>query len=66
MTPQRHRQALLTWIAIYPSVTLISWLFQALGLLELPLPLRTLILTVLLVPTMVYALLPLLSRLCRQ
>jgi antibiotic biosynthesis monooxygenase (ABM) superfamily enzyme len=60
------RRGCSTWIAICPSVTLIAWLFQALGLLELPLPLRTLILTVLLVPMMVYALLPLLARVFGQ
>lgn len=60
--PRRHRQALVTWLAIYPSITLVLWLFQPLGLLQLPLPLRTLVLTALLVPMMVYALVPMISR----
>ncbi len=59
--PRRQKQALVTWLAIYPSITLVLWLFRPLGLLELPLPLRTLVLTALLVPAMVYVLVPILS-----
>jgi antibiotic biosynthesis monooxygenase (ABM) superfamily enzyme len=59
--PPRYRQALIVWLAIYPTITL---------LLELggpvidgwPLPLRTLALTAVAVPLMVFVLLPALQR----
>ncbi|MEL6343744.1 MAG: hypothetical protein AAFV53_11475 [Myxococcota bacterium] len=45
----RFRQALATWLALYPLLTLILWaLADPLSLL--PLPLRTLALTLFLVP----------------
>lgn len=60
--PSTHRRALITWLAVYPTITL------ALALLGpvtagLPLPVRTLILTVLVVPVVVYVLMPALLRL---
>ncbi|MFD7026949.1 hypothetical protein ACFWAR_02800 [Streptomyces sp. NPDC059917] len=59
--PSAHRRALITWLAVYPTITL------ALGLLgpvmtDLPLPLRTLILTAVVVPVAAYALIPLLMK----
>lgn len=54
----RHRQALISWVAIYPTITLASWIYQSLPLVALPLAVRTLILTVVIVPTMVYILIP--------
>lgn len=61
--PQRWKQAVLTWIAIYPTITLVLWLLGPLERFDLPLPLRTLIITVVLVPGMVFVLIPGLSRL---
>lgn len=64
----RHRgrllQALTMWLAIYPALTLALWLFEHLGL-RLALPLRTLILTAILVPTMVYILIPVVTSVRR-
>ncbi|WP_330334123.1 hypothetical protein OHS33_33220 [Streptomyces sp. NBC_00536] len=59
--PSIHRRALITWLAVYPTITL------ALGLLGpvtagLPLPLRTLILTGVVVPVAAYGLIPLLMK----
>ncbi|MEM9190155.1 MAG: hypothetical protein AAGF12_13305 [Myxococcota bacterium] len=53
----KHRLALIVWVAIYPTITAVNWLFGDL-LAELPLPLRTLVLTAFLVPLMVYVLIP--------
>jgi uncharacterized protein len=61
--PARYRIAILTWIGIYPALTFTLWLFGLLGLANLPLPLRTLVLTAVLVPAMVYGLMPTLTRL---
>ncbi|MEW2219843.1 hypothetical protein AB0939_11125 [Streptomyces sp. NPDC006990] len=59
--PSAHRRALITWIAVYPTITV------ALGVLgpptaTLPLPVRTLILTLIVVPVSAYALIPALFR----
>ena len=63
--PRRYKLFLLTWIAIYPLITGILWLFGPF-LNTLPLPLRTLILTVLLVYLMTYIVMPRLQRLFRR
>ncbi|MEU2564440.1 hypothetical protein ABZ626_34685 [Streptomyces longispororuber] len=59
--PSVHRRALITWLAVYPTITV------ALGVLgpataHLPLLLRTLILTAIVVPVAAYALIPLLMK----
>ncbi|MDT0460791.1 hypothetical protein RM550_34585 [Streptomyces sp. DSM 41527] len=59
--PSVHRRALITWLAVYPTITV------ALGLLgpataHLPLLLRTLILTAIVVPTAAYAFIPALMK----
>jgi len=55
--------AVVTWLAIYPTITATLAILDPLGLLHLPLPLRTLVLTVILVPLMVFVLVPALMRL---
>jgi len=60
--PPRWKTAVLIWLAIYPSITLFILLFgEPLSLL--PIPLRTLVLTAVLVPLMVFVLLPRLQKL---
>jgi uncharacterized protein len=59
--PPRYRQALIVWIAIYPTITLVLELAGPL-IQDWPLPLRTLALTAVVVPTMVFVLLPTLQR----
>ncbi|MGI5349532.1 hypothetical protein ACQEU8_15220 [Streptomyces sp. CA-250714] len=59
--PSVHRRALITWLAVYPTITV------ALGLLgpataTMPLPLRTLILTAVVVPVSAYVLIPALFK----
>jgi hypothetical protein len=60
----RHRlvQMLAMWLSIYPALTLALWLFERVGFLQLALPLRTLILTVVLVPAMVFVLMPVVTN----
>jgi antibiotic biosynthesis monooxygenase (ABM) superfamily enzyme len=63
--PSKHKTALLIWLAIYPTINLIMWLLgDFLG--SLPLPLRTLVMTLILVPLMVYVLLPLVNKAFRN
>ncbi len=60
--PPKWKTALLIWLAIYPSITLIFLLFGD-RLLLMPPALRTLVLTLVLVPLMVFVLLPALQKL---
>ena len=60
--PPKWKTALLIWLAIYPSITLLV-LFFGQHLAQLPLMLRTLVMTAILVPLMVFVLLPWLQKL---
>ncbi|MEM1033486.1 MAG: hypothetical protein AAF928_13145 [Myxococcota bacterium] len=55
--PSPHRQALVVWLCIYPTITLLLALFGP-SLAALPLPLRTFVLTAVLVPLLTYVLVP--------
>jgi len=59
--PIRWKLALLTWVGIYPLITLLLWILGPL-LGGLPLPLVTLMLTVALVATMTFVVMPFLTR----
>jgi antibiotic biosynthesis monooxygenase (ABM) superfamily enzyme len=61
-TLPRYKMFLLTWLAIYPLITAILWLFGSF-LALFPLPLRTLILTGALVYLMTYIVMPKLVKL---
>ncbi len=61
LPPPRWKTALVVWIAIYPSITLLSWLAGP-WLMQLPLMVRTLVLTGILVPLLVFVLLPFLHK----
>lgn len=55
--PNRHKLALLTWLIVYPLITaLIALLEPLLG--GLALPLRTCVLTAIMVPALVYLAMP--------
>ncbi|WP_207514552.1 hypothetical protein [Longitalea luteola] len=55
--------AILIWIAIYPTVTIVALLFGNHFEKIDPLPLRTLVSTTIVVPIAVYALVPALQKL---
>jgi antibiotic biosynthesis monooxygenase (ABM) superfamily enzyme len=57
----RHKLALLSWLVIYPLITGIFLLFNQ-PLMQLALPLRTLILTIVLVGLMSYIIMPWLTK----
>jgi antibiotic biosynthesis monooxygenase (ABM) superfamily enzyme len=61
LTPPRYKVAAITWLAIYPALTTTLALLGPV-LAPLPLFLRTLVLTAILVPIMVYLLVPGLQR----
>ncbi|CAM3800059.1 hypothetical protein FLCU109888_02095 [Flavobacterium cucumis] len=57
--PPKWKFAILVWIAIYPSITFLTFLIGD-SIQNLPLPIKTLIMTGILVPLMIFVLLPLL------
>ena len=61
MQSSTHKLAFLTWIVIYPLITIIFILFEK-QLIQIPLVIRTLILTVVLVGIMNYVIMPILRK----
>ncbi|MFI0425823.1 MAG: hypothetical protein ACH34V_02595 [Flavobacterium sp.] len=59
--PPKWKFAIMVWLAIYPTITLVTFLIGD-YIKNLPLPLKTLLLTGILVPTMVFILLPFLRK----
>ena len=60
----RWKTAIVVWLAIYPTITLVLWLAGP-SLASWPLTLRTLAITAVVVPLMVYLLMPAFQRLLR-
>ena len=60
--PPKLKFAIMFWLAIYPAITLLTFLIGD-YIKNLPLPLKTLIMTGILVPLMVFVLLPILRKL---
>jgi antibiotic biosynthesis monooxygenase (ABM) superfamily enzyme len=64
--PPRWKMAVLIWIAIYPTLTLLLFLIGDYINQISFLPFRTLALTLIIVPLMVFVLLPTLSKLLHR
>ncbi|MDX9716380.1 MAG: antibiotic biosynthesis monooxygenase [Thauera sp.] len=64
MHPPRVRMAVVTWLGIFPTVSLVLWLIAPL-LADWPFLLRNSVLTALIVATMTWVVMPRLSRLMR-
>lgn len=62
LAPPRYKLAVITWLAIFPLITIVLALFGSL-LMQPPLVMRTFVLTVTLVPVMTYLIVPLYMRL---
>jgi antibiotic biosynthesis monooxygenase (ABM) superfamily enzyme len=60
--PPRYKMAVITWLAVFPLITAIFVAFEPL-LNQLPMLLRTLVLTVVMVTLMTYVVMPRLTRL---
>jgi antibiotic biosynthesis monooxygenase (ABM) superfamily enzyme len=62
MQPKRWKLALMIWLGIYPTITIALYLLGPF-IATFPLPVKTLCLTLLVVPTMVFLVLPQLQKL---
>jgi antibiotic biosynthesis monooxygenase (ABM) superfamily enzyme len=61
--PKKWKLVIVIWLAIYPLITIVFLLFgKYLAMIE-PLPLRTLAMTIILVPTMVFVMMPAIQKL---
>jgi antibiotic biosynthesis monooxygenase (ABM) superfamily enzyme len=59
--PPRYKTVFITWLAVYPTLTLLLEFFGD-DLRKLALPLRTLVISAVLVPAAIYVAVPLLRR----
>lgn len=59
--PPKWKFAIMVWIAIYPMITTLQYALGA-QLKEFSIPLRSLIMTLILVPMMVFVMLPILRK----
>ena len=64
--PKKWKMAIVIWLAIYPLITTIFALLGKQLILIEPLPLRTLIITIIAVPIMVFILIPTLQKLLQN
>ncbi len=64
--PKKWKLAILIWVAIYPTITCIFFFFGKYLIQINPLPLRTLAITLVIVPLMVFVLLPQLQKLFKN
>lgn len=60
--PNRHKMVFLTWVGIWPTITLVLLAVLQPLLKLFPLPIVTLIITALVVPLMGYVVMPFLTR----
>jgi antibiotic biosynthesis monooxygenase (ABM) superfamily enzyme len=59
--PPRYKMTIVSWLALYPAATLIFWLFGP-WLAHLPLLIRTLVVTAVLMILMSYVLMPFMTK----
>jgi antibiotic biosynthesis monooxygenase (ABM) superfamily enzyme len=52
MLNERHRATVITWLVVYPLITMLLYVFEPF-MVSWPIPMRTLFLTAILVPIMV-------------
>ena len=59
--PPRYKMTLISWLALYPAVTFIFWLFES-WLIEFPLLVRTFMVTAVVIVLMTYILMPFMTK----
>jgi antibiotic biosynthesis monooxygenase (ABM) superfamily enzyme len=60
--PKKWKMALLVWLVIYPTISLISILFGG-WLIQLPVLMRTFVMSIILVPFMIFFAMPKITEL---
>lgn len=55
--PSKHKMALITWLVVYPMITILLAALEPV-LSDVAMPLRTLVLSLIMVPAMVYGAMP--------
>lgn len=55
--PSKHKMALITWLVVYPMITVLLAALEPV-LSDVAMPLRTLVLSLIMVPAMVYGAMP--------
>lgn len=60
--PPRYKQAIVSWLALYPVLTALVFVMRPI-VGELPLPLQTFVMTAILIPLMTWVLVPFVQRL---
>jgi antibiotic biosynthesis monooxygenase (ABM) superfamily enzyme len=63
--PPRWKIAVMIWLGIYPTITTVLWVLSPF-IAPLPLPLKTLCLTLIVVPTMAWVMLPFLQKILHK
>jgi hypothetical protein len=63
--PPRYKMAMVTWLAIFPLITLVSYATVPI-FVDVPIVVRVLAMTVLVVPLMTYVVMPRMTRLFRR
>jgi len=61
----KHKTTLLSWLAIYPVINIVSYFFDGL-LMQIPQLIRTLLLSAILVPLMTYVIMPIYTQLFKK
>ena len=64
--PKKCKMAIVVWLAIYPTITILYAFMGSYFELITPMPLRTLASTAIVVPLMVYSVMPALQKLFHQ
>jgi antibiotic biosynthesis monooxygenase (ABM) superfamily enzyme len=65
-SPKKWKMAIVIWLAIYPTITLLFLFAGKYFMLIDILPLRTLAITIIIVPLMVFVLLPTLQKIFKN
>ena len=55
--PNKHKMALITWLVVYPMITVLLAVLEPV-LSDVAMPLRTLVLSLVMVPALVYGAMP--------
>lgn len=64
-TPAKYKMAILIWLVVYPAINVLFFVFEK-PLQNAPMPIKTLVISLILVPSLVYVFLPLMTKWFRK